>query len=231
MTGTPPPPAQTTTAPDVSSRRTTRVSTIRSGRGEGTTRRQYCPSGFDASSRVPRRAAGRSPRRTPGRRTWWASSKAGSAAETRVWLMTAATCRPGSAFCSACEQPVADHALGLGAEDVERVRPVELRVGGALQGEQADLRAVAVGDDELVLLGERRPGRGRPARRWPAGRRRPASARARSRALPPRATTMRISVLPPSGPERGDHDRLDRVHPVLGLVEDDRVRPTRTPRR
>src|SRR5690349_14660094 len=39
----------------------------------------------------------------------------------------------------------------------------------------------------------------------------------RSRALPPRATTTRIA----SAAQRGDHDRLDRVHPVLGLVEDD----------
>ena len=48
MTGTPPPPAQTTTAPEFSSRRTTRVSTIRPGLGDGTTRRQYGPSGFTA---------------------------------------------------------------------------------------------------------------------------------------------------------------------------------------
>src|SRR3954464_15767590 len=39
----------------------------------------------------------------------------------------------------------------------------------------------------------------------------------RSSALPPRATTTRTSA-----PEGGDHDRLDRVHAVLGLVEDDR---------
>src|SRR6478752_3871030 len=39
----------------------------------------------------------------------------------------------------------------------------------------------------------------------------------RSRALPPRATTTRTSA-----PERRDHHGLDRVHAVLGLVEDDR---------
>ena len=37
------------------------------------------------------------------------------------------------------------------------------------------------------------------------------------RALPPRAATIRTSVA-----DRGDHDRLDGVEPVLGLVEDDR---------
>ena len=52
---------------------------------------------------------------------------------------------------------VADHALGLGAEDVERIG-LDVLVGRALQGEQADLRTVAVGDDELVLA--RDPGEG-----------------------------------------------------------------------
>src|SRR5689334_16953778 len=41
----------------------------------------------------------------------------------------------------------------------------------------------------------------------------------RRSAFPPRAATMRISA-----PERRDHDRLDRVQAVLGLVEDDRRR-------
>ena len=35
--------------------------------------------------------------------------------------------------------------------------------------------------------------------------------------MPPSAATMRISDA-----ERGDHDRLDGVQPVLGLVKDDR---------
>src|SRR3546814_1697849 len=39
------------------------------------------------------------------------------------------------------------------------------------------------------------------------------------RALPPSAMTMRTSVS-----EGGDHDRLDRVQAVLGLVEHDRAR-------
>ena len=50
---------------------------------------------------------------------------------------------------------VADHALGLGAEDVERVG-LDLLVGGALERQQADLRPVAVRDHELVLRGDRR---------------------------------------------------------------------------
>ena len=43
---------------------------------------------------------------------------------------------------------------------------VEVRVGGALQREQPDLRAVAVRDDELVLGGERGQRRAPPRRRW-----------------------------------------------------------------
>ncbi len=52
---------------------------------------------------------------------------------------------------------IADHPLGLGPEDVERVR-LDVLVGGALQCEQADLRPVAVRDDELVVAGD--PGEG-----------------------------------------------------------------------
>ena len=50
---------------------------------------------------------------------------------------------------------VADHAFRLGAEHIERKRLVRL-VSGTLQGEQADLRSIAVRDDEFVLHGERR---------------------------------------------------------------------------
>ena len=57
---------------------------------------------------------------------------------------------------------VADHPLGLGAEDVERVR-LDLLVRRRLQREQAHLRPVAVRQHELVVLGDRRerPGRDR----------------------------------------------------------------------
>ncbi len=45
---------------------------------------------------------------------------------------------------------VADHALGLRAEDVQRVG-VDLLVRRSLEREQTDLRAVAVRDDQLVV--------------------------------------------------------------------------------
>src|SRR6202042_450896 len=53
-------------------------------------------------------------------------------------------------------EPVADHSLGLRAEHIERVGMSQGRVVGALQRQQADLRAVAVGDDQFVLAGQRR---------------------------------------------------------------------------
>ena len=53
------------------------------------------------------------------------------------------------------DEPVADHSLGLRAEHIERVGMGQGRVAGALQRQQADLRAVAVGDDQFVLAGQR----------------------------------------------------------------------------
>ena len=45
---------------------------------------------------------------------------------------------------------VADHPLGLGAEDVEGKR-LHIEAGRRLEGEESDLRPVPVRDDELVL--------------------------------------------------------------------------------
>ena len=88
---------------------------------------------------------------------------------------------------------IADHALRLGAEDIERVGR-DLLVGRALERQQADLGSVAVGDDELVLARHRRPARRQAVltlvrwfslvMAWPR----------RSRALPPRATTTLIDA-------------------------------------
>ena len=49
---------------------------------------------------------------------------------------------------------VPDHALGLGTEDIERVRR-HLLVGRALERQQAHLRAVPMSHHQLVLLGHR----------------------------------------------------------------------------
>jgi hypothetical protein len=48
---------------------------------------------------------------------------------------------------------VADHAFGFGTEYVQRVGVLGV-VGIALQGQQADLRAITVGDYQLVALGD-----------------------------------------------------------------------------
>ena len=45
---------------------------------------------------------------------------------------------------------IADHPLGLSAEDVEWIG-IDVLVGGSLQCEQADLRPVSVRDDELMV--------------------------------------------------------------------------------
>ena len=42
------------------------------------------------------------------------------------------------------------HALGLGPEDVEGIAGITVVVGSRLEREEADLRALAKGDDELV---------------------------------------------------------------------------------
>jgi len=47
---------------------------------------------------------------------------------------------------------IADHAFGLGVEDVQGVGCCRV-VGRTLQGQQPYLRAVAVGDHHIVLLG------------------------------------------------------------------------------
>ena len=83
---------------------------------------------------------------------------------------------------------VADHAFGLSAEHVQRVSLARL-VRGALQRQQPDLRAVAVADDELMLLAI-----GASACAATLTLARCASAVIGSprfsRALPPKATTM-----------------------------------------
>ncbi|GAA3244849.1 hypothetical protein GCM10020256_71000 [Streptomyces thermocoprophilus] len=61
----------------------------------------------------------------------------------------------GQRVAQGAHQQGADHALGLGAEQVEGA-------GGCLGGEPAQLGFVAVGDDEVVLMGERGDRGGHP---------------------------------------------------------------------
>ena len=69
-------------------------------------------------------------------------SEGGSSASTTTCVRSAATWRSGSSLRGLLEE-VADHPLALRTEHVER--------GRGLQGEQADLGPVAVGDDQLVV--------------------------------------------------------------------------------
>ncbi len=53
-------------------------------------------------------------------------------------------------------QPVADHALGLGAEGIEWIGPGQCRVVLALDRQEPDLGAVAVAKEQLTLGCKRR---------------------------------------------------------------------------
>ena len=57
------------------------------------------------------------------------------------------------------DQHVADHALGLGTQHIQGIGR-DLGVGAVLQGQQADLRAVAVHQHHVVLLGDQGDGLG-----------------------------------------------------------------------
>jgi hypothetical protein len=49
------------------------------------------------------------------------------------------------------EQPVADHALSLGTDHVQRIGLSQLAIIRALNGQEADLGSVPVRNDELVV--------------------------------------------------------------------------------
>ena len=162
VTGIPPPPVQTTTAPASTSIRIADSSTIRSGWGDATTRRKWSPSraivhpssalerlrpllGVDRADRLRRRAEG-------------------GVVSVDDDLRQDRDRRPsGQAVPEFLLEHVADHALALGAEDVERVRR-HVGVGERLQRQQPDLRAVSVGEHDLVRRGKRGDRRHRVAR-------------------------------------------------------------------
>jgi hypothetical protein len=58
------------------------------------------------------------------------------------------------------DQPVPDHALGLGDQHVERIRPAEAGIRLTFQREHPHLRPVAVAEHELVIGGQRGEGHG-----------------------------------------------------------------------
>ena len=131
-----------------------------SGSGEATTRRQREPVGPD----VPPRSAGQ-----PAASVLVVerADELGRVGERRVvgadqgLADQARHLTAGQGVLERLEEPVADHALGLGPQDVEGVGVGERGVLGALQGQQPDLGAVAVGDDQIVIAGQRGQGVGR----------------------------------------------------------------------
>ena len=203
IVGMPPPPVQITTAPCSSSQRIGRISKIRFGSGEATTRRHLSPSGLIGPALLGGQLVGLG-------LVVDRADELGRVLErgiVRVDLDHRQERRERPLDRQQVAQllldHVADHPLGLGAEDVERVR-LDGRVRGALEGQQPDLRAVAVGDDELVArprsaraataavadvrrAGSRRSSAGRAG----AARCRPARRRCASAALPSRPSWRR----------------------------------------
>ena len=152
----PPPPAQMTIVPFSSSHLIGRCSKIRVGAGEGTTRRQRSPSGLNAQPYSLAELAGLGLvvagadelRRVVER------GVVGVDLDHRQDRRERHLERQEVAELLLDE--VADHPLGLGGEDVERIG-LDLRgVRGALEREQSDLRAVAVREHEAVALRDRR---------------------------------------------------------------------------
>ena len=195
-----------------------RISKMRLGSGEGTTRRQCSPSclnvqPFSAATASACCLSYMGPTNLVG------SANAGSAGSTSTMVSTVAKGHLGRQdVAQLLLDQVADHPLGLGAEDVEGVG-LDLVVGGRLQRQQADLRAVAVRDHQFVLAGEGRERAGRDAHvlALHLDRHRLAPL---EQGVAPQADDDR-AWQPSSVTQRGDHDRLDGVHAVLGLVPDD----------
>ena len=86
--------------------------------------------------------------------------KAGSAGSTSTWVRMVANGHVlGKDVAQFLLDHVADHALGLGAEHVERER-LDPGHGRRLQSQQAYLGPVAVSDDQAVVAGQGRQGAG-----------------------------------------------------------------------
>ena len=123
---------------------------------------------------------------------------------------------------------VADHSLRLGSEHVERVRPPpRCRPPPAVPAARPADRCRARGRARAARRRQPEPAR-RASRSAAAGQPSSAPRASAGHCRPaPRPRARRVS----SGSEGGDHDGLDRVQAVLGLVEHDRGRRTRTRRR
>ena len=174
--GTPPPPAQMTTTSWSSSQRIGRISKMRCGSGDGTTRRQYSPSclkiqPFSAASSsacclVVDRA----------RRTWSGRRRPGRPGRPRPSSGCVAN---GSSAAVGCRAPARGRSRSSPAVCAPRTSSgygLDVGVRRGLQRQQADLRAVAVRRAPAGAAGPRPPARARRCARWRAASR-PSSAR------------------------------------------------------
>ena len=127
---------------------------MRFGAGDGTTRRRLSPSGLNSQPRSERSASA-------SRRRIDRADRLARIGERRV-VGVDLDHREQRGQRALERQPiaellldqVADHALGLGAEHVERIHRDRL-VRAALEREKPDLRTVAVRDHELVRQRDR----------------------------------------------------------------------------
>ena len=145
----PPPPTQTTSTPASTSRRIVGSSTIERGSGEATTRRW--PPASSTSVHPARGGQARGRLAVVDR-----ADRLRGALERRVAGVhhhlgqQRRDARVAQLVDQLLLEQVADHALGLGAEHVERIR-LDPLVGLALERQQAHLGPVSVGDDDVVL--------------------------------------------------------------------------------
>ncbi len=109
-----------------------------------------------------------------------------------------------------------DHALRLSTQDIQRVGSGQGGIRGAFDGQQADLGAVAVRDDEFVVTGECGEGGDGPVDVGLLHRGVGAFAPVQQGVAAEGDDDAHGSVL-----QGGDEYGLDGVQPVLGLVEDE----------
>ena len=187
------------------SHRIGRISKIRFGFGEGTTRRQWSPSALTVQplSAASASASALLVDRADELRGIVEGRIVGVDLDHRQDRRQAEPQRQEVAELLLDE--VADHPLRLGAEDVERVR-LDLGVGSRLERQEPDLGAVAVRDDELVIAGDAGEALSRDADVGPLG-----------------VCRHRFAALEQRVAPEGHHDLHDA--PPLALVSRRRWRP------
>src|SRR4051794_10051013 len=221
IVGMPPPPVQMTTAPFSSSHSTGRISNSWRGSGDATTRRHLSPSGLTVQPFSPARRSASSLEYT-GPMNLVGFSNAGSAGSTSTIVRTVASGFSfGRRLPSSCSirypiiPSVCAPRTSSGYVSTSRyAAPCSARrpTCGPLPCDTTSSCSSATGASASAAT--------RMFSRWLSA---VMGCPRRSSAFPPSATTTRMLGGPSVG-HGGHEDRLDRVHAVLGLVEDDRGR-------